>query len=121
MEAQTTNIALYETARAVIPDLQKAAGKSSGSPSFFVTGGMLHKYPLPPLFSLSMTKTSQRNLVQCLHLTYGKDIHVGQVTVGGEVKPDKAHMSPDFIAERFWELYEQPRDKWAFEIEVPEK
>lgn len=103
--------------------LQAAAkkGAASTSPSFFVTGGMLYKSPVPQVFSLSMVKTAQRNLCQTLDMTYGKEVHVGKVSVGGVVSPDKPHMSPEFIAGKFWELYSQPKDKWTFEIEVPEK
>jgi len=116
---QTTNLALYVTACWAIPILQKSA--SGSSPSLFVTSTTtLYKEPLPDLFSLSMVKTAQRNLVQSLHATFGTDIHIALVSVGGVVSPDKEILSPDNIAGEAWALYKQLKSEWKMEVEVTE-
>ncbi|KAK8207912.1 hypothetical protein M8818_004165 [Zalaria obscura] len=118
---KTANLALYETACWAIPLLQKSSSDSSRSPSIIVTStDQLYKQPIPDLFSLSMTKAAQRNLVQSLHATYGKEIHIALLSVGGIVSPEKKTLSPENIADEAWALYKQPKSQWQFEVEVVE-
>lgn len=67
-----------------------------------------------------MTKAAQRNLVQSLHATYGKEIHIALLSVGGIVSPEKKTLSPENIADEAWALYKQPKSQWQFEVEVVE-
>lgn len=114
---QTTNLALYETAQWAMPLLKQAP--SSGS--LFVTSTtQLYKEPVYELFSLSMVKSAQRALVLSLNHYFGKDVHVALLSVGGVVAPEAKNVSPESIAEKAWELYKQPKDKWAREIEIEE-
>jgi len=116
---KTTNLALYVTACWAIPILKKSSEESS--PTLIVTStNSLYKEPIPELFSLSMVKAAQRNLVQSLYATYGSDIHIALLSVGGIVSPEKKNLSPDNIAGQAWELYKQPRSKWQMELEIPE-
>jgi len=82
---------------------------------------MLYANPTPQVFSLSVVKTAQRNLVQCLRAVYGKEIHVAQVSIGGVVSPDKPRMSPEFVAGRFWELFCEDKGEWRGDVEVLEE
>ncbi|KAK5714846.1 hypothetical protein LTR17_016956 [Elasticomyces elasticus] len=114
---QLTNLALYETAQWAIPLLKQAS--SDSSPSLFVTSTtQLYKEPVPQLVSLSMVKSAQRALVLSLHALYGKDVHIGLLSVGGVLKPEKKNLSPENIADKCWELYKQPKAKWEREMEI---
>ncbi|EME39072.1 hypothetical protein DOTSEDRAFT_75683 [Dothistroma septosporum NZE10] len=117
---ELTNIALYRTAQWAVPILQKVSGEDR-SPSFLVTSTtMLYKEPVPDLVSLSMVKSAQRALVLSIHDKYGKDVHVGLLSVGGVVSPEAKNLSPENIADRAWEWYKQPWEKWAREEEIHE-
>lgn len=109
-----TNLALYKTAQWAIPLLQK--NELDSSPSFFVTSTtLLYQEPVPDLVSLSMVKSAQRALVLSLNQKY-KDVHIALLSVGGVVSPDAKNLSPENIAQKCWELYKQPRDKWEREM-----
>lgn len=110
-----TNIALYTTAQWALPLLSKM--KEEQKPSFLVTGGLLWKYPLPAFFSLSMVKTSQRNLVESLKLSF-PDIHIALLNVGGVVSPEDKSLNPPAIAEKFWELYSQEKSAWTLDLDM---
>lgn len=91
------------------------AGRAErGSGSFIITGGMPE--PKPQYVSLSLGKAGVRTLVALLDQEYGPSgIHVATVTVDGEVAPGTA-FDPDNIAEHYWRLHTQPRQRWEREI-----
>jgi len=116
---QLTNLALYEVACWAIPILKKAPAENS--PSLIVTSTtQLYKEPVPFLVTLSMVKSAQRALVLSLHAYYGKEVHIGLLSVGGIVSPEAKNLNPDNIADKAWQLYKQPKDKWEREIEIHE-
>ncbi|GLW10768.1 oxidoreductase [Microtetraspora sp. NBRC 13810] len=85
-----------------------------GAGSFLVTGGMPE--PKPEYVSLSLGKAGARTLVTLLDQTYGAaGVHVAGVTVYGPVAPGTA-FDPDDIAEHYWRLHTQPRDRWEHEV-----
>jgi NAD(P)-dependent dehydrogenase (short-subunit alcohol dehydrogenase family) len=85
-----------------------------GGGSFLVTGGMPE--PKREYVSLSLGKAGVRTLVDLLDLEYGASgVHVASVTVDGPVAPGTA-FDPDDIAEHYWTLHSQPRDRWQREI-----
>lgn len=95
--------------------------KSAYKPSLLVTGGLLHRDPYPPLFSLSAVKAAQYNLVCTLNKVFAKEgVHCAMILVGGFVGPDQKQTNPPNIAERSWKLYEQDRAEWTREIEIIE-
>ena len=110
---QTTNIGLLTTARWAMPLLSKATDK----PTLLVTGGMLWETPIPQFFSLSIVKTSQRNLVRSLAMTY-PDVHIAQVNVGGIVSPEDKIFNPTAVAEKFWAVYSEEKDQWTSELNI---
>jgi NAD(P)-dependent dehydrogenase (short-subunit alcohol dehydrogenase family) len=79
---QTTTIALYTAAQWGLPLL--SALKPEDKPSLLVTSSLLPQQPVPQVFSLSLAKASQRNLVQSLAMTH-PDVHVALLNVGGPV------------------------------------
>lgn len=85
-----------------------------GRGSFIVTGGMPE--PKPQYVSLSLGKAGVRTLVAMLDEEYGPSgVHVATVTVAGAVAPNTA-FDPDDIAERYWQLHAQPRQRWEREV-----
>jgi len=96
------------TAAHVVPAMAER-----GSGSFIITGGMPE--PKPDYASLSLGKAGVRTLVSLLDQQYGASgVHVATVTVGGGVAPGTAY-DPDDIAEHYWQLHTQPRDRWEHE------
>ncbi|MEV4108949.1 SDR family NAD(P)-dependent oxidoreductase [Nonomuraea sp. NPDC049695] len=84
-----------------------------GSGSFLVTGGMPE--PKAAYVSLSLGKAGVRTLVQLLDQEYGPSgVHVASITVAGPVAPG-TDFDPDDIAEHYWRLHTQPRDRWERE------
>jgi NAD(P)-dependent dehydrogenase (short-subunit alcohol dehydrogenase family) len=87
--------------------------RKDAHPSFLITGGGLYKNPHPQFFALAMMKAAQVNLAGSLAKEYGpKGVHVGTVAVGGHVTPESEVFSPKKIAERFWVLYGQEKERW---------
>ncbi|KAF2490448.1 NAD(P)-binding protein [Lophium mytilinum] len=118
-DVNTTIIALYQVAQWAIPRLEAlAASSSSVKPSLLVTNSFLAADPLPFLFSLSLVKAAQRNLVISLAKTFeSKGIRVGLVTVGGAVAPENKHLNPTYIAEKIWGFFDQGK---GLEVEIVE-
>lgn len=117
-----TNLALYETAKWAIPKLQSLAkSDTNATPSLIVTSSLLDRYPIPALYSLSMTKTAQRNLVTSLDKQFGRDgVHCALVSVGGRVDDGFQTVNRKVIAERVYALSQQKRGEWVFDQEVME-
>lgn len=67
-----------------------------------------------------MVKSAQRALVLSIHDKYGKDVHVGLLSIGGVVSPDAKNLSPENIADRAWAWYKQPKGHWEREEEIHE-
>jgi len=119
---KTTTIGLYLVSQWAIPKLQARAGDSPGSkPSLIVTSGFLHREPMPALFSLSLVKTAQRNLVQSLHMVFNNGgVHIGLVLVGGIVSPDAKVLNPRNIANVTWDFYDNEANQGKLEVDMVE-
>ncbi|CAL3964601.1 unnamed protein product [Diplocarpon coronariae] len=112
---KVTNIALHTTASWAMPLLSRKS--AAEAPSLLVTSSLLWRDPYPAFFSLSMVKSSQRNLVQSLGLSFPA-VHCALLNVGGQVRADDEFLNPTSIAEKFWELYEQKEGAWALDMDV---
>ncbi|KAK2630095.1 hypothetical protein QTJ16_000915 [Diplocarpon rosae] len=112
---KVTNIALHTTASWAMPLLSKKP--AAEAPSLLVTSSLLWRDPYPAFFSLSMVKSSQRNLVQSLGLAF-PTVHCALLNVGGQVRVEDKFLNPTSIAERYWELYEQKQDAWTLDLDV---
>ncbi|GAA1653765.1 SDR family NAD(P)-dependent oxidoreductase [Nonomuraea maheshkhaliensis] len=85
-----------------------------GGGTFIVTGGMPE--PKAGYVSLSLGKAGVRTLVALLDEEYGAaGVHAASVTVAGPVAPG-TDFDPDDIAEHYWRLHTQPRERWEREV-----
>lgn len=85
-----------------------------GGGTFIVTGGMPE--PKAGYVSLSLGKAGVRTLVALLDEEYGPSgVHAASVTVAGPVGPG-TDFDPDDIAEHYWRLHTQPRERWEREV-----
>lgn len=120
---QINAIALYNTARLTLPglvDLHKS--DSSACPSLIVANSFLATSPLAGLFSLSMAKAAQRNLVESLAQTFSSSgVHIGFVTIGGVISPDKNKMSPKNIAEDIWAFFASDEKRNDVELYIADE
>lgn len=85
-----------------------------GGGTILITGGMPETNPR--YVSLSLGKAGVRALVSLLDQEYrAAGVHVATVTVAGPVAPGTA-FDPDEIAEHYWLLHTQPRERWQSEV-----
>lgn len=111
------NLGLYTTASVLLPHLQKLAKSNpSAHPALFVTSGAIIHQPFAPVFSLSMAKAAQASLTKLLADENKDVVHVALVTIGGQVSPEEKVDNPANIATKFWELYQQKKGNWEFEM-----
>ena len=111
------NLGLYTTATVLLPQLQALArSHPDAHPALFVTSGALIHQPFPHAFSLSMAKAAQASLTKFLAEESKDVVHVALVTVGGRVSPEEEVRNPENIATKFWELYQQKKGSWEFEL-----
>jgi NAD(P)-dependent dehydrogenase (short-subunit alcohol dehydrogenase family) len=112
--------ALYTVAQQQIPKLAELAKKDSTAvPSFIVTTSNLPQEPNPFVFSLSIVKAAQRNLVQSLNMVYGEQgIYFGLINVRGQVSPDHEIWNPPNIAKLTWDWFSQLKEKPVFELVI---
>ncbi|KAJ8071828.1 hypothetical protein OCU04_002141 [Sclerotinia nivalis] len=113
------NLGLYTTAKVLLPGLQALAKEKPDShPSLFVTSSPIIYQPFAPVFSLSMAKAAQANLVKSLIEQTKDEVHVALVMVGGPVSEQEPVNNPNHIATKFWELWEQKKGDRVVELLV---
>ncbi|KAB8301471.1 hypothetical protein EYC80_003331 [Monilinia laxa] len=113
------NLGLYTTAKVLLPCLQAfAKEKPESHPALFVTSSPIIHQPFAPVFSLSMAKAAQANLVKLLIEQAKDEVHVALVTIGGPVSEQEPVNNPANIAAKFWELWEQKKGSWQIEFLV---
>jgi NAD(P)-dependent dehydrogenase (short-subunit alcohol dehydrogenase family) len=99
--------------QAVIPNMSER-----GSGSILLTGGGYSLKPNPDYLSLSIGKAGIRAMALGLFESLAQSgIHVATVTVAASVVPGSKEV--DAVAEHFWTLHSQPRDKWTAEVKYP--
>lgn len=104
----------YAVAQWAIPKL--LAVKNTRKPAFLCTSGSIYKDPVPEVFSLSVCKAGQHNLVHSMHKKYKEEgVYCGLVVVGGVVGDDHPQCNAENIANKTWALYEQGHD---LEVEI---
>jgi short-subunit dehydrogenase len=92
------------------------AAKKSHKPAFLCTSGSIYKEPIPEVFSLSVCKAAQHNLIHSMHKNYKEEgVYCGMVVVGGVVADDHPQCNAENIANKTWALYEQRDD---LEVEI---
>ena len=93
--------------------------RAQGRGTLLFTGGGLGLHPKAGLASGSLGKAAHRSLA----LSFAKElepegIHAATVTIRGFVQPD-TDLSPERIAQCFWDLHVQPRGSWDKERVLP--
>jgi len=101
----------FAAAQAVYP-----AMRSGGGCMLFTGGGLaLAPHYGAGVVSLTAGKSGLRGFVHALAEELRPDgIHVATVTIAGTVAPGTA-FDPDLIAQRFWEMFSEPRGSWSVE------
>ncbi len=101
------------SAQQVLSEMEKR-----GRGTILFTGGGFAHEPNPNYVSLSASKAALLNYGHNLAQQYEpKGIHVAVVSVFGKVAPRTIY-DPDLIAEKYWELHTQPREKWEREVQI---
>ena len=117
VDFKVPSLGLYTTASVLLPHLQALAKSSpEAHPALFVTSSTLIHQPFAPVFSLSMAKAAQASLVKLLAAENEGVVHVALVTIDGQVTPEEQVNNPANIATKFWELYQQKKGSWEFEM-----
>lgn len=94
--------------------LTTAAHVLPATRTFLITGGMPE--PKPEYVSLSLGKAAVRTVADLLHRQFAdQGVHVATITVTGPVAPGTFH-DPTAIAEHYWDLHTEPRDRWRHEV-----
>ena len=95
--------------KAALPGMQKQGGGT-----ILLTGGGFGIHPSPDFLTLSVGKAGLRAAAQALFEPLRKDnIHIATVTVSQLVSPDSD--AARAVADLFWELHSEPRDRWSWE------
>ena len=95
------------------------AMRRAGRGTLLFTGGGLALGPKPGLAAASLGKAALRSLALSLAGELAPEgIHAATVTVCGFVQPGTP-LSPDRVAQAFWELHAQERDHWENEWILP--
>ena len=114
-----------EAARRLVP---------RGRGSLFFTGATASMRGKPPFTAFASAKAGLRSLAQSMAKELGpQGIHVGHFVIDGGINGEKLRsgnpsavkergedglLDPDDIAEAYWQMHQQPRSAWSFEIDL---
>jgi hypothetical protein len=112
-------LGLWVAASWALPHLTAAGVKPGSKPSLLFTNSGLWDRPIADFASLSVQKAAQYNmLLSYKQQVEPKGVHVGGVNVGGIVSDDHPVLNPTNIAKSLWELYEQDKPNWQWEVRL---
>ncbi|KAK7972880.1 hypothetical protein PG988_007014 [Apiospora saccharicola] len=128
---KVNGVGIYTASVWAMPYLVELASSSSSQeeereengrrrhPSFLLSGSGINYSPLPPIFSLSMQKAAQSNLLKTLEQMFGpQGVHIARLDINGFVREDDEVMAPARCAEQHWRLSQQDRDSWEHVVDV---
>jgi short-subunit dehydrogenase len=106
---QINAIGALVATQTVLPSMRRLGGGT-----VLLTGSTAGLNPGSPEYvSLGMGKAGLRYLAYALSEDLKDEgIHVSTITIRGLIKQG-TYFDPELIAERFWEVYEQPNEEWA--------
>lgn len=112
LEALEINVqAPLACVRAVLTGMRIAA-----KGTLLFSGGGLALAPKPGEGLPALGKAGLRHLALSLAQELASEqLHVATVTIAGWVQPETP-FNPDFVAEAYWELYQEPRERWRAEL-----
>lgn len=122
---QINALALLVCGQEVAPDMIAA-----GSGTIIVTGATASLRGGATFAAFAPAKAAQRSLAQAMARLLGqKGVHVAYVIIDGVIdmpltrafmpdRPSEAFLSPDAIAEAYWQLSRQDRTAWTFELDL---
>jgi NAD(P)-dependent dehydrogenase (short-subunit alcohol dehydrogenase family) len=94
------------------------AMRAAGRGTLLFTGGGSALHPKPGMASACLGKAALRSLALSLgEELAGAGIHAATVTVCGYVQPGTP-LSPDRVAQAFWDLHSQEPSAWVHEVEL---
>lgn len=121
--------AAYLFARAVLPRLL-----ASGGGSLIFTGATASLRGRGPFAAFAAAKAGLRSLAQSLAREYGPEgIHVAHIVIDGGIDGERLRagtpgrhaeagadglLSPDAIAETYWQVHRQHRSAWTHELDL---
>ncbi|MBE3045512.1 SDR family NAD(P)-dependent oxidoreductase [Candidatus Bathyarchaeota archaeon] len=116
-----STIGLHVTAKWAMPQLISIADPAA-KPTLMVTSSHLPEEPEAAVFSLSLAKAAQKNLVRSLRQKFGAEegAHVCLLTVAGYVDETRRLLNSTNIANEAWRLYSQPKDAWTEDVRIEE-
>jgi short-subunit dehydrogenase len=119
---EITNIALYIVAQWAYPALKALKSQDpTAKPMLLVTNSGLWNAPQAEIFTLSLTKAAQRNMVESLSQVAVKDgVHIALLSPMGVVGPEMKNRNPKNIAAKAWDLYSEKIGKWSLETQIDE-
>lgn len=100
-----------------------------GNGAIFLTGASAGVKGYPNSSTFAMGKFGLRGLAQSLaRELHPQNVHIGHFVIDGGIRRDNDSradragedglLEPDSIAETYYNFWRQPRDSWAWEIEV---
>jgi len=112
---------LLLAAQLICPKMVKNGGGNVG-----VTGATASLRGKPFTAAFAAAKSAQRMLAQSLARDLGpKNVHIFYVIIDGSVDKNEApgteqpgRLDPNAIAETYWNLSQQPKSCWTFELDV---
>ena len=86
-----------------------------GKGTILLTGGALAMYPSANYLTVSIGKAGIRAMTEALFPQLARGgIHIATVTVAKSVSPSSSAAKE--VADDFWNLHNQARDKWSWEV-----
>ncbi len=86
----------------LMPELKENKG------AILLTGGGTTNYPMPEMGIISLGKAGIRSLAIQLHKALRKDdVYAGTLTIAAMIDPNSPTHSPDILARKFLELYQE--------------
>ena len=113
---------LFATAKQVVPDMRAAGHGVIG-----IVGATASLRGKPGTLTFAAGKAAQRSIAQSLARQLGPEgIHVFLTILDGQVlgpkgpgqRPIEDFLAPTDIAEAMWQIANQPRSTWTFELDL---
>mmetsp|Transcript_14839 Transcript_14839/g.21636 ORF Transcript_14839/g.21636 Transcript_14839/m.21636 type:complete len:125 (+) Transcript_14839:511-885(+) len=114
MSLKTNVYGLLTATQYCIPKME-----AKGSGFVIVTGATASLRGMPFTSGFAPAKAAQRSLAQAIaRQVWKKGVHLSLAIIDGQVGEGEGKITPEGIAENYWNIQEQPKDCWTFETHV---